>query len=510
MDLHLSPLVRRASSPTRFIGLGLCLSFTLFFLWPHPPTSLLLLVLAAVLAYIHLEIAVALLPLTFAYNEHLVPLSPSGFPTFSPPELGLFICLGVTLLRHGFLAQERLATQEWLKHLWHQAGMFILPALLFLLGGSLALLVSPDQHNSLRAYRWEIFEPLLYLLLILRYLRTRTDLARTIGVLILGGLVSACTGIIQGLVYQVPHLAIANTKAFRADGPYTDPNNFSFILDRSIPIVLALAFLGVLRSPVDSRAFRQPAWRDPLRWVCLVLLIPLVWALHLTDSHGAEIALLVVAFCYFAFEIRHWVVVLVIAGAGTLGVGLFWSPIIALLNGPGHGLLSERLDIWKAGLLMIRDHILLGTGPDSFNTLYRPTAPNSYLLQAIGGRAAGAPSPTLSHPHNFILDFWISTGLLGEVAIFWLLGTFAAVIRRTYHRCATLLQRELLQRLVLGIAGCMLASVLHGLVDNFYFWPDLALIFWFFIGILLVLDTIVQQESQLDFVHFCPQDAQRA
>ncbi|HEU5369747.1 MAG TPA: O-antigen ligase family protein [Ktedonobacterales bacterium] len=494
MALHVPALGRRSPSPVRFIGLGLCLAFTLFFLWPNPPASLLLLVVAAVLAYLRLEIAVALLPLTFPYFEHLEPLSPSGFPAFSLSELGLFICLGVMVLRHVFMAEERRVTAAWLKRLWQQAGVFFAPALLFLVGASLALLVSPDKHNSLRAYRWEIIEPLLYFLLMLRYLRTRADVARAVGALILAGLVAACIGIIQGVFYLTPNLDIVNATTFRIQGPYTDPNNLAFLFDRTIPILLAVAFLGVLHPPAESVGSQRSVWRDPLRWVCLALLVPLLWALYWTDSRGAEIAVLLVALCFFVVEVRRWVVALVVGGVGILGVVIFWHRIIAFLNESTHAALSQRLYLWKAGLLIIRDHFLLGTGPDSFNTLYRPTAPNSYLLQALDGQTAGAPSPTLSHPHDFILDFWISSGLLGEVALFWLLGAFAVVIRRTYRLCAGLMQASLLQRLVLGIAGAMLASVIHGLVDNLYFLPDLALIFWFFLGLLLVVKTIVQQE----------------
>ncbi len=494
MALHIPSQVRRAPSPVRFIGLGLCLTFILFFFWPHPPASLLLLVVAAVLAYLRLEIAVALLPLTFPYFEFLEPLSPSGFPAFALSELGLFICLGVMVLRHLFMAEERRATAAWLRGLWQQARVFILPALLLLVGASLALLVSPDQHNSLRAYRWEIIEPLLYFLLMLRYLRTRADLARAVGALILTVVVAAGMGIIQGVFHLTSNLDIVNATTFRIEGPYTDPNNLAFLFDRTIPILLAVAFLGVLRRPADDPASRLPVWRDTLRWVCLALLVPLVWALYWTDSRGAEVAVLLVALCFLVFEVRRWVVAVVIVVIGILGGVLFRSRIIAFLNESSHAALSQRLYLWKAGLLIIRDHFLLGTGPDSFNTLYRPSAPNSYLLQALDGQTTGAPSPTLSHPHDFILDFWISTGLLGEAALFWLLGAFAVVIRRTYRLCTGLAEAGLLQRLVLGIAGAMLASVIHGLVDNLYFLPDLALIFWFFLGLLLVVKTIAQQE----------------
>jgi O-antigen ligase len=496
MALQVPLRARRSSASTLLVGLGLCLAFTVFFLWPNPPVSLLWLVVAAVLAYLRLEIAVALLPLTFPYFEHLEPLSPSGFPSFYIAELGVLICLGVMALRHVFMAEERRVTVAWLRGVWQQAGVFILPALLLLIGATLGLLVSPAQHESLRVYREEIIEPLLYFLLVLRYLRTRAHLALTVGAFVLAGVLGACIGIIQGVFYLTPNLDIINATTFRVDGPYNGPNNLAFLLDRTIPILLAMAFLEVLHRPADGSASQPPAWRDPLRWVCLVLLIPLVWALYWTDSRGAEVAVLVVALCFFILEVRRWVVALVIGGVGILGVGVFWHRIMAFLNEPSHAALSQRLYIWKAGLLIIRDHFLLGTGLDSFNTLYRPTAPNSYLLQALDGQTqtADIPNPTLSHPHNFVLDFWISTGLLGEVAFFWLLGAFVAVVRRTYRLCAGLAQASLLQRLVLGVAGVMLASVIHGLVDNLYFLPDLAMIFWFLLGTILVVRTIAQQE----------------
>ncbi len=492
MALQLRSLVRRSSAPVRLVELGLCLSFTLFFLWPYPPASWLLLMLAAVLAYIRLEVALALLPLTFPYYRHLLPLGVGGYPYFYLTELGLLICLGAALLRHVVLPAERQATREWLGQLWQQARPFLPPALLFLVGASLAVLVSPDQHDSLRAYRENVLEPLLYLLLVLRYLRTRADLARAICALILAALVAACTGLVQGIFHLRAYLDNINATDFRINGPFGSPNNLAFLLDRSIPLLLALAFLGTLRQSPQAR----PAWRNPLRWACLVALVPLVWALYWTDSHGAEIALLLVAFLFFAFEVRNWLVVLVIGGAGVLGIGLFWSRIVALLNSSGHGLISQRLILWKVGLLMIRDHFLLGIGPDSFNALYRPDAPNSYLRQALQGETGvHPPSPTLAHPHNFILDFWISAGLLGEVAVFWLLGAFAAVVARTYRRLRALPQANLLQRLLLGIAGCMVASVIHGLVDNLYFLPDLAMMFWFFIGMVLLLSKITRSES---------------
>lgn len=496
MGLHFLNVAPRIGSHMRFIGVGLCLSFALFFFWPHPPASLLLLALAAVLAYMRLEIAIALLPLTIPYYKYLQPLTASGYPAFSLAELGLFICLSMAALRHVLRRDERQATGAWIGHLWQQARPFIPPTLLLLLGAVLGLLVTPDLHVSLRAYREELVDPLLYFLLILRYLRTYADLARALGAFVLSTLLVACLGIGQGIMNLTGFGEILNATRLRIVGPTDGANNLAFLVERAIPLLMALALLGLLRRRDDSAA-QKPVRRDALRWVCLVPLIILLWALYWTDSRGAEVAIAVVAFLFLAYEFRSKLMILAAGAAGIAGTVLFWPKIIALLDEPGHGPTSQRLYIWKAGLLMVQDHFLLGTGLASFNTLYRPSAPHSYLLQALNGQTVGAPNPTLTHPHDFILDFWISTGLLGVIAILWLLFAFATVALRTYRRCALLPQGRLLQRLLLGIAGCMLAGVVHGLIDNMYFMPDLALTFWFLFGILLALHTIVQQQASL-------------
>ena len=43
----------------------------------------------------------------------------------------------------------------------------------------------------------------------------------------------------------------------------------------------------------------------------------------------------------------------------------------------------------------------------------------------------------------------------------------------------------------------MVAMVVHGMVDNFYFLPDLSMVFWLFIGLLLVIGGIAQREQKL-------------
>jgi O-antigen ligase len=123
---------------------------------------------------------------------------------------------------------------------------------------------------------------------------------------------------------------------------------------------------------------------------------------------------------------------------------------------------------------MIRDHPVLGIGPDNFQHYYAPTRKQDRWqnqcppgLGYVGTNAEGEPCQ--SHPHNEFLDFWLSTGVIGLAAFIWLEVVFWRIV------ASRLAGRN---PLILGAAAAMAASLVHGLVDNSYFLPDLAVLFW--------------------------------
>ena len=118
---------------------------------------------------------------------------------------------------------------------------------------------------------------------------------------------------------------------------------------------------------------------------------------------------------------------------------------------------------------MIRDHPNFGVGLDNFLYQYR----ENYLL------AGARDDPSLSHPHNLILDFWSRLGVPGVVALVWLVAAFFRVGWRLYRR----LGGEG-QALVLGLMASMVYALAHGLLDNFYFLVDLAYVFMLTVGIV--------------------------
>ena len=120
---------------------------------------------------------------------------------------------------------------------------------------------------------------------------------------------------------------------------------------------------------------------------------------------------------------------------------------------------------------MGKDHPLQGIGLDNF------------LYQYPQYRLPGADSePFLSHPHNLALDFWLSLGALGLLWLAWAVVTVVQVARRCL-RAAEAEQRAL----ALALTASLVVGALHGLVDNSYFLPDLAVLFWLAVGGLQLL-----------------------
>jgi putative inorganic carbon (HCO3(-)) transporter len=146
----------------------------------------------------------------------------------------------------------------------------------------------------------------------------------------------------------------------------------------------------------------------------------------------------------------------------------------ALNSEAGSGAL--RLEVWRSTLAMIGDYPITGVGLDQFLYQYNPryVAP-----EAWGERFT-------SHPHNLLLDFWVRLGILGlatGIAMFGLpLWNMVSV---TLGRPGRTVPTDRMRRaLAAGAGGVIAYSLLHGLVDNSFFLPDLALTFWLAVTVL--------------------------
>jgi O-antigen ligase len=117
---------------------------------------------------------------------------------------------------------------------------------------------------------------------------------------------------------------------------------------------------------------------------------------------------------------------------------------------------------------MVRDHPLLGVGPDNFLYAYR----TRYVLPTAWEQF------DLSHPHNVVLDFATRLGLPGVVA-------FAALQIAFWRRALSQYRDRRRRALVLGAMGVMANFLGHGLVDASYFVIDLAFVFYLTLALVV-------------------------
>ena len=141
-----------------------------------------------------------------------------------------------------------------------------------------------------------------------------------------------------------------------------------------------------------------------------------------------------------------------------------------------------RLNLWQAALNMVRDHPILGIGLDNFLYRYR----EHYILPG------GGYEPDLSHPHNWVFDFWLSLGLGGLVVTVLLLGVFFWVGLRLYWHQSDSRERAL----ILGVLGSMAAFLAHGTVDNSFLLVDLAITFWLAVAVVHLFDRLPPDKEE--------------
>ena len=332
---------------------------------------------------------------------------------------------------------------------------FDLPIILFLASALLSLLATEYLRLSLRELRTLIVEPLLFWYLCRVTLRSTRDAAW-----LMGGLLAATTVVaVVGLVQQVLGGAVTDVQGVRRVlGTYTSPNHFALLLGRALPFLVALAWT-------------VPRWRP---WAISGTVL-CAGALAATFSVGGwlatGLALLVVVGLLGG---RRLVLALVVAGIIGAAVVLIAAPSERLRGrlDPSQGTSFVRVQLWQAAGQLVAESPLFGIGLDNF--LYRYPA----LMPP------GTPfEPNLSHPHNLVLQAWLQLGATGLAAFGWLLWRFVVFV----WPIARAGNAGLEGALAVGALGSMTDFVAHGLVDNSYFLPDMAVIFWLTLAVAATL-----------------------
>ena len=338
--------------------------------------------------------------------------------------------------------------------------------------GALALFLMNGPGESARTFRLVIAEPALFYFLLTRL---EVDRRRLAAALVLGGVAASLLGFWQWWVGST----IEAEGVERIHGAYRSPNNLALYLDRVVPLAAAMAVYGWGLRRGEGRAvgphsaFGQAfgSRSGPLPpgegyyWLlgAMVMVLAQVLTFSIGGWTATGLGLAVVLVLARQRQVLRGLATLAIVGVLVLAV---WRPerITSHLTGAGDSTSLLRVRLWGSALEMLWDHPLFGVGLDNFVYAYNPARGGSYLDPAAWRE------PDLSHPHNVVLDGWLSLGIGGLLLLVGLLERFWRLARAALRGSGG--------AVALGAVGAMAAALAHGLTDNSFFLPDLAALWW--------------------------------
>ncbi|MHB1325416.1 MAG: O-antigen ligase family protein [Thermoleophilia bacterium] len=133
---------------------------------------------------------------------------------------------------------------------------------------------------------------------------------------------------------------------------------------------------------------------------------------------------------------------------------------------------STRSQLWRAGLKVWKDNLVLGVGPDQFRKRYNEYEP-------------GIERDDRVRTHNIFLEAAATTGIVGlAVMIFLLVRMFTVQFRLVRNR-----KQEDGARLVsLALIIASIAYVVHGMMDDFLWQTGVAFLLFTYLGLTSWLD----------------------
>jgi putative inorganic carbon (hco3(-)) transporter len=419
--------------------------------------------------------------------------------SFSIAEIAFLTCVVVALVQ--FLLQRG----NWRyylsrRELRDRLGPFALPIVVFILAAAISVYIAYSQREALRAFREEVFEPLLFVLLAIFCLRTRQDVARLLIAMLVSGLVVAVLGNAQYFLFR-SQLVLEADGIRRVHAMYGSANSIGLFFDYVLPIGLALI---LVKAWTATSIRRSRLILISVIAICLSMLL----VLYLSQSRGAWVAIGVAFLFILALSIRNRKGLIAggLIGIVVLGTILlvFHKPILNFFiaghqDTYGISTLTKRLFLWLSAFRMIRDHLWFGVGMENWLCYYSPNTVcvdpavihHYWILHSpFSGALTGlSDEPTLSHPHNIFLHVWVSMGLFGVLAFISVLALYFWLFVRiliSLHNSG-IPRDSSMWWMTIGVGAAMVAGVVQGQVDSSFLGQDLSFCFWMLISALLLL-----------------------
>ena len=331
---------------------------------------------------------------------------------------------------------------------------FLWPAVLLVVAAGIDVVEAPSRIAALGLFRAYFIEPIAYAAVLVHVVTTPRR-----GFAVLAGL--AVAGVFIGLPNAVVVLQALRLHAY--DVTQTPP-----VVIYMTANALAL-FLGPLIAMAASLALHVPD--RMVRLLSTAFLLIAGPAILLTFSRGGFLAMAAVA---VGLALSHRRRLWLLAGkAAVAALLLLIPPIYARVsvefqNVTGTTFFGRagRLSLWSATVQMLSHFPVFGAGLSGFADRIGPYWNASHPERFID-------------PHNIVLNFWVETGVLGVIAMAWLLVAGFRWSWRGWHT-----GEDAWRAVSLGALMALVAVVVHGLVDVPYFKNDLSLEFWIVIALI--------------------------
>ncbi|MCL5795741.1 MAG: O-antigen ligase family protein [Patescibacteria group bacterium] len=400
----------------------------------------------------------------FSLPSYLVRFSIFGIPT-TLLEILIYIAAIITLIL-------KLKCQS--SKLYLKTQNYLLPVFLFLITGIVSIFISPDKKEALGVFKAYIFDPILLYLIILASVKKKKDFGLIINALIVSGIVVAFHAIWQ----KISGNAAADGRVVGIFG--YSPN-----------------YLALFLSPLTVLTFSQTIFDRKKIWLYAISSVIMFLAICLSGSRAGIIVVL--AGILALFIIKYWPII----KTQKLFILLFYILIALLLFGGWQivkpnwqasadaGRISSsnniRWEIWKTtaeDVLIKNNKWILGVGLGNYQ---------NYFTNLTRDRVNYPEwiSPMALTPHNIFLTIWVNMGLLGLISFIWILiNFFKAMSYKPY-----VISNGQLKTYSLMLMATMIAIIIQGFVDSPYWKNDLAIMFWIFIALSVIISSNIFYEN---------------
>ena len=353
-----------------------------------------------------------------------------------------------------------------------QSYWLIIFIFLFLLASGIAIFTSPQTIKALGLFKAYFFEGFLFWILFILLIDNREKLfnsLKTLGVLII---FLSVFGIYQffTLYHLPPSWWGPGTEPRRIVSFYTYPNAVALLITPILAIYSALLIFWdkLVFPPLQGGVKRDLVFSK--KFLIIVTLLGII-LLMLTFSRGAWIGYVVaILFLSLFSKFKKPIIALLLIGiVGTLIIPTSRDRLAPLFTGADPAS-HERIKLYKGTWEIIKENPMIGVGLYGFREAYAEIRESS-------------TDEVLNYPHNFFLNFWVETGLLGVLSVVLILvWIFWKGIKLYKENSET-------QPLILALFAGIIVLFVHGQVDAPFFKNDLAILFWFLVGIVPILKT---------------------